>query len=600
MSDMNNYRNLTDSEVKCLESQACRCDNWSLVSVSADFSTDYIIDVVFSGVIRLGSFKQWHTLDGGYKIHSGIVHARLHDCTMGNDVLIYNVGAYIANYDIDDEAVLVDVGTLCMDGTSSFCNGESVYVLRESQGMNVRIYDGLSSQSACLQVYYKHRPKMLAQLDVWIDKYAAEVTSRRGSVGRAAMLKGCSYVCNVRVAPYARLLYADRLTEGTVLSSGSAPSIVGVGVIADHFIISEGAVVDDHARLYHCFVGQASKLGRSCSAEHSIFFANSIFMQGEAVSLFAGPFTVSHHKSTLLIAGHCSFMNAGSATNQSNHLYKTGPVHYGLLERGCKTGSGAYIKWPACAGAFSVIVGKHVSHFDTSDFPFSYLIEQDSHSMLVPAANLCTSGVARDVLKWPKRDERRAERVADRVHFQLWSPYIMQKIVRAQTVLKQLLATGVQPFYHYKGVTVSEKAIRKGIDRYQLAVDRYIGEMLQMHAAAEFPKLATDSCPRWLDLGGMFLTEISMNGLLADIESGRISSLVALECQLDHCYNHYADDEWQWFLSFFKVIKGKSLDELTVDECELIQKRALLAEEEFQQRINDDAARDTALSCFEL
>jgi hypothetical protein len=40
----------------------------------------------------------------------------------------------------------------------------------------------------------------------------------------------------------------------------------------------------------------------------------------------------------LLLAGLFSFFNAGSGTNQSNHLYKLGPVHQGVLERGCKTG----------------------------------------------------------------------------------------------------------------------------------------------------------------------------------------------------------------------------------------------------------------------
>lgn len=90
---------------------------------------------------------------------------------------------------------------------------------------------------------------------------------------------------------------------------------------------------------------------------------------------FAGPFTVTHHKSTLLIAGMFSFMNAGSGSNQSNHMYKLGPIHQGALERGAKTTSDSYILWPARIGAFSLVMGRHVNHPDTSDLPFSYLIE---------------------------------------------------------------------------------------------------------------------------------------------------------------------------------------------------------------------------------
>ena len=45
---------------------------------------------------------------------------------------------------------------------------------------------------------------------------------------------------------------------------------------------------------------------------------------------------MTHHKSTLLIAGMFSFMNAGSGSNQSNHMYKLGPIHQGAMERGAK------------------------------------------------------------------------------------------------------------------------------------------------------------------------------------------------------------------------------------------------------------------------
>lgn len=69
----------------------------------------------------------------------------------------------------------------------------------------------------------------------------------------------------------------------------------------------------------------------------------------------AGPFTVSMHKSSLLIAGMYSFLNAGSGSNQSNHMYKLGPIHQGIVERGSKTTSDSYILWPARVGAFQKI-----------------------------------------------------------------------------------------------------------------------------------------------------------------------------------------------------------------------------------------------------
>ena len=91
-----------------------------------------------------------------------------------------------------------------------------------------------------------------------------------------------------------------------------------------------------------------------------------------------------------------SFMNAGSGSNQSNHMYKLGPIHQGTLERGAKTSSDSYILWPARIGAFSLVMGRHVNHPDTSDLPFSYLIEEQNTTYLIPGVNLRSVGTIRN------------------------------------------------------------------------------------------------------------------------------------------------------------------------------------------------------------
>ena len=118
------------------------------------------------------------------------------------------------------------------------------------------------------------------------------------------------------------------------------------------------------------------------SALHSLFFANSEGLLGEACHVFAGPYTLTHHKSTLLIAGYYSFFNAGSGTNQSNHMYKMGPVHQGIMQRGCKTSSDAYLLWPAHIGAFTMVMGRHYHHANISHLPFSYLLEEDRNNFV--------------------------------------------------------------------------------------------------------------------------------------------------------------------------------------------------------------------------
>ena len=81
------------------------------------------------------------------------------------------------------------------------------------------------------------------------------------------------------------------------------PQITKKCDLAEDFILSSGAQVADAAKLIRCFVGQACHLGHNYSASDSLFFSNCQGENGEACAIFAGPFTVTHHKSTLLIAG---------------------------------------------------------------------------------------------------------------------------------------------------------------------------------------------------------------------------------------------------------------------------------------------------------
>ena len=89
------------------------------------------------------------------------------------------------------------------------------------------------------------------------------------------------------------------------------------------------------------------------------------------------------------------------------------------MERGAKTTSDSYILWPARVGAFSLVMGRHVNHADTSNLPFSYLIEQRNTTYLVPGVNLRSVGTIRDAQKWPKRDKRKDPNRLDYINYNL-------------------------------------------------------------------------------------------------------------------------------------------------------------------------------------
>ena len=131
-------------------------------------------------------------------------------------------------------------------------------------------------------------------------------------------------------------------------------------------------------------------------------------------------------------------MNAGSGSNQSNHMYKLGPIHQGIMERGSKTTSDSYLLWPARIGPFTLVMGRHYKNMDTSSLPFSYLIESNDESILVPAINLRSVGTIRDAQKWPLRDRRKDTLKTDQVNFNLLSPYTIRKMFEGRDILRRL------------------------------------------------------------------------------------------------------------------------------------------------------------------
>ena len=557
----------------------CSATDWDQIEVDPDFTADNIRYVRFSGNIRLGSFRKVFELPGGMRKHSGIYYATLHNVTVGDDCCIENVKNYIANYNIGRGTFIENVDIILADGQSTFGNGVEVSILNETGGREVIIYDSLSAQAAYIMAMYRHRPEMIARLKSMVKSYVASVTSSVGHIGEDVVIADSGYIKNVRIGDCCQIEGASRLKNGSINSNRKAPVHIGVGVVGDDFIISSGSSVEDGVTFSRCFIGQACHLGRNYSATDSLFFSNCRGENGEACSIFAGPYTVTHHKSTLLIAGMFSFMNAGSGSNQSNHMYKLGPIHHGVLERGAKTASDSYILWPARVGAFSLVMGRHVSHQDTSDLPFSYLIEQQSTTYIMPGANLKSVGTIRDAKKWPMRDARKDPERLDCVNCNLLSPYTIQKMLNGVAILEKLKQDfgDMAETYDYQGGRIKRSSLEKGLQYYGYAIDKFLGNSLitrimnsdffsvrQLRRALTPDKEYGDG--KWTDLAGMIAPEKAVDDVLDAIENGRITDVKMLGRLFADLHSNYYNYEWKWACYMIQEYYGLSLESVTVEK----------------------------------
>ncbi len=576
---MENYRPLTSSEIELLKSRMCTAADWSQIEVAEDFRPEYVYYTRFSGKVRIGVFNKEFSLAGGMKKHSGLYHTTLHNVTVGNDCCIENVKNYIANYDIGNDTFIENVDIILTDGESSFGNGVEVSVLNETGGREVMIYDSLSAQQAYVMALYRHRPALIAAMKEMIGNYVGTVSSCIGTIGSNVVIADAGYIKNVKIGDCCKIEGTARLKNGSINSNAAAPVHIGVGVIGDDFIVSSGSSIEDGVTFSRCFIGQACHLGHTYSATDSLFFSNCQGENGEACAVFAGPFTVTHHKSTLLIAGMFSFMNAGSGSNQSNHMYKLGPIHQGIMERGSKTSSDSYLLWPAKVGAFSLVMGRHVSHQDTSNLPFSYLIENQNTSYIFPGVNLKSVGTIRDAQKWPRRDRRTDPDRLDCINYNLLSPYTIQKMLNGREILNEMkrVSGEISDTYSFQSAKIKNSSLKNGIRYYEMAINKFLGnsiikrlENLRFDSDDRIRERLRPDCGagegQWVDVSGMIAPQSEVEALLDDVESGKVADVRSLHKRFVSIHSDYYNYEWTWAYNLIKPFYGIDPEMITSED----------------------------------
>ena len=382
---MNGLRHISEVERSALCQRGCWAESWDRVLVAEDFSPEQLRNVRFEGDVTIGS----------------------------NTLISYSK---IRNYQIGNNCYIDSVLRLECRHESLFGGGVMVSAVNENGGRSIPIYNELTAQVAYIMTMMRNRTALVEQLQRKVMHEAEKQRHRMGRVGDNVTILGVKFIREVNIGNNTTIEGASHLENGTIQSNVQ----VGVDVRAKDFILYNDSTIESGACIERCFVGERSHLANGFTAADSLFFANCHCENGEAAAIFAGPFTVSHHKSSLLIAGIFSFFNAGSGTNQSNHLFKSGAVHQAVHLRGSKVGSNAYVMSPAIEGPYTVILGRHTRHHDTQDMPYSYLIEEDGHSSLVPAIALTSYGTVRDTEKWTSRHKRSIKHA--KLHLEKFNP----------------------------------------------------------------------------------------------------------------------------------------------------------------------------------
>ena len=596
-----NYRQLTEQEIQVLENNVCWAEDWSRVLVDKDFRPYNFHRVMFYGDIRLGSFEKSVEVSKGFVKHSGINDATLRNVSVGNDCLIEKVSGFINNYTIGDNCYIANVSTIETTEGANYGAGSLISVLNEMGDGNITLFRELNSQLAAFMVKYSRDKVLTRRLHQLIDDEVRVSTPERGIIGNNVKIINTKEITNTVVKGDCEINGAARLSECTILSSEDASVYIGTGVICENSIICDGCSINNSVKMQDCFVGEACQITNGFTAEASLFFANSFMANGEACAAFCGPFSASHHKSSLLIGGQFSFYNAGSNTNFSNHAYKMGPMHYGTLERGTKTASGSYVLMPATIGAFSVCFGKLMHHPNTQCLPFSYLIAYGETMYLSPGRNITTVGLYRDIKKWPKRDKRSKQSKKSIINFDWLSPFTVGEILQGIKILKALRAASGDNVttYNFHEYVINASSLQKGLKYYDIALRIYMGAVLkraQKEGMLSRP-VSTIGKGQWNDLSGLLLPESEEQRLINDIKDGTIENISQVLDRFEKIDNHYNDYRWAW--SYQLILDYYHLTQLDDAACERIHKDYVKARRAWIAEIRKDAEKEFAMGDVE-
>ena len=235
-----------------------------------------------------------------------------------------------------------------------------------------------------------------------------------------------------------------------------------------------------------------------------------------------------------------------------------------------------------------MILGRHTRHHDTQDMPFSYLIEEDGRSTLIPAIALTSYGTVRDTEKWQTRDKRKIKR--DNVHFEEFNPFLTGKMLRGVDILTRFCEEDPEAKqFTYNRTIIKATVIQRGIKLYNSAIAASLGAMLR---GGDYTAISTEAIGEWVDIAGQYMPSAVLERVLAIAEDEEMT-LAQLKEALDRASAEYKDMAAWYAYNILGQIMGKSPTERDVEDC-IVASNNIISR--MRESTDADRQRDTGTS----
>jgi hypothetical protein len=218
--------------------------------------------------------------------------------------------------------------------------------------------------------------------------------------------------------------------------------------------------------------------------------------------------------------------------------------------------------------------------------PYSYIVEEDGYTLLMPALSLKSYGTIRDIEKWKSRDKRKIKR--DNICFEEFNPFITGKMLRGVDALTRLQERDPEAkTYSYNRTTIRASMIPRSIKLYNSAIAASLGAML---GAGDYLKEEYDHT-EWIDIAGQYLSLGTTESLLRRIAAGEMT-LETLAEELNAWHTRYNDMAAAYAYDVLTSLMGHAPSKIEVEETITAAANIL---ERMRETTEADRERDAGL-----
>ena len=268
------------SDIKKLELQGCRSDNWNLVCFTTESDLSLIKNCSFTskvfihlpnGTLSDTSFENCR-IEGPLKVRSNILIASM---TLLPDSTVENNGSILWDSTPGVMNAFINAGVETGERqvpVIPHLDHNDVYFLGSGAGRN--------TVKKCIAI----RERIIEKLS--------------GVIGRNSIVRNCSSIHN---SVFMNDVKIDNATavRGSILMTGAS---VKDGALVRNSILQWNALADSFAIIENSILGECTVAERHGKLSDSFLGANSVLGEGEVTASLVGPLTGIHHQSLLIAA----------------------------------------------------------------------------------------------------------------------------------------------------------------------------------------------------------------------------------------------------------------------------------------------------------